>query len=402
VDRRLVVLSYGLGVDSTAILLRWLTDPSSRDFPLHNLIVITAMTGNEWSVTGEMVTELVLPLLRKNHIRFIQVARAGRSRDDGVVILSDTTQPDRLHLEGAYTLAEEMFAAGTVPQSGGPRRCSARAKGWPLDQVIAALVGGRPYRHVLGFERTEGRRAAKDAAFNRPGVRTGEYPLIEWGWDRADCQSFIRSVLGVEFPKSACSFCPFALATESGRLRTLARFREDPASGVEALLMEHVALAINPRQGLIAGKRLHDLLASRPGNERVLELLEDQLDLLPWGLYRVQRVLRPSAKNPDKIGNGVRRLALLARGNRAEIEQKLATVARLAGTAVDASDARHPRAWVHRRGLLLPTSEYFYAISPSLPASKTGRGFGTAWADVQARARITQTDVLESAPPMLS
>jgi hypothetical protein len=29
-----VVLSYGLGVDSTALLLRWLTEPGSRDFDL--------------------------------------------------------------------------------------------------------------------------------------------------------------------------------------------------------------------------------------------------------------------------------------------------------------------------------------------------------------------------------
>lgn len=332
--------------------------------------------------------------MREHHVRYIQVARAGRYRDDGVVILSDTNQPDRLHLDGAYTLAEEMFAAGTVPQSGGPRRCSARAKGWPLDQTIDSLVGGRPYRHMLGFERTEGKRAAKDTAFNRPGVRTGEYPLIAWGWDREDCQDYIRSVLAVEFAKSACSFCPFALATESGRVRTLARFREDPASGVEALLMEHVAVALNPRQGLIAGKRLHDLLASRPGNGRVLDLLEDQLDLLPWGLYRVQRVLRPSAKNPGRIGNGARRLTLLARGDRTQIERNLVRIARLSGTVVDASDVRHPRAWVQQRGLLLPTSEYFYAISPSLPGNKSGRGFVRAWADVQRRERITQTDVL--------
>lgn len=31
------VLSYGLGLDSTAVLLRWLTDPSSRDFDLSDL-----------------------------------------------------------------------------------------------------------------------------------------------------------------------------------------------------------------------------------------------------------------------------------------------------------------------------------------------------------------------------
>lgn len=40
-----VVLGFGLGCDSSAILARWLTDPSSRDFPLHELAVITGMTG---------------------------------------------------------------------------------------------------------------------------------------------------------------------------------------------------------------------------------------------------------------------------------------------------------------------------------------------------------------------
>ena len=35
-----VVLSYGLGVDSTAILLRWPSEPSSRDFDLVDLTVV--------------------------------------------------------------------------------------------------------------------------------------------------------------------------------------------------------------------------------------------------------------------------------------------------------------------------------------------------------------------------
>lgn len=36
-----VVLGFGLGCDSSAILARWLTDPTSRDFELHQLAVIT-------------------------------------------------------------------------------------------------------------------------------------------------------------------------------------------------------------------------------------------------------------------------------------------------------------------------------------------------------------------------
>jgi len=32
------VLSFGLGADSTAVLLRWLIEPSSRDFDLADLV----------------------------------------------------------------------------------------------------------------------------------------------------------------------------------------------------------------------------------------------------------------------------------------------------------------------------------------------------------------------------
>jgi hypothetical protein len=67
-----VVLSYGMGVDSTAILLRWLKDPTSRNFDLKDLLVITAMTGDEFASTGTLVTDYILPLLREHGVRFVQ------------------------------------------------------------------------------------------------------------------------------------------------------------------------------------------------------------------------------------------------------------------------------------------------------------------------------------------
>lgn len=33
-----VILNYGLGMDSTAILLHWLEEPESRDFDLNDVI----------------------------------------------------------------------------------------------------------------------------------------------------------------------------------------------------------------------------------------------------------------------------------------------------------------------------------------------------------------------------
>lgn len=46
-ERQPVILSYGMGVDSTAILTRWLLEPWSRDFGLEDLVVLTAQTGDE-------------------------------------------------------------------------------------------------------------------------------------------------------------------------------------------------------------------------------------------------------------------------------------------------------------------------------------------------------------------
>lgn len=119
-----VVLSYGLGEDSTAILLRWITDPASRDFDLHELAVVVAMTGSEWDSTRMAVEEHVLPRVAAAGIRFIQVARGQRhvtTAGDGVVVLSDSRTPTQLYIEGGYSLYQEMTEAGTIPQSGGAR-----------------------------------------------------------------------------------------------------------------------------------------------------------------------------------------------------------------------------------------------------------------------------------------
>ena len=46
------ILSFGLGLDSIAILLRWITEPASRTFDFDDLAVVTAMTGDEYLSTS--------------------------------------------------------------------------------------------------------------------------------------------------------------------------------------------------------------------------------------------------------------------------------------------------------------------------------------------------------------
>ncbi len=204
-----VVASFGLGLDSSAMLLRWMLDPSSRDFDLAEMVVITAMTGNEFASTSDVVTRRILPLFAKHSLRFVQVARAQRkttAAGDGVAVLDDSRTPTRLFADGAYTLANEMLSAGTVPQRGGMRACSVHSKGNALDPIIARITKGQPYRHAIGFEADETARSIKDTAYNT-GLRRGFYPLQDWGWSRKDCHEFVMDILGEEIPKSACVFC---------------------------------------------------------------------------------------------------------------------------------------------------------------------------------------------------
>ncbi|WP_146059145.1 hypothetical protein [Actinomadura rubteroloni] len=101
-----------MGVDSTAILLLWIHEPQSRDFDLGDLVVLTAMTGDEWPETARMVSNCVLPLLREHRVRYVQVARAGPRQADGIQILDDSRSPRRLFVEAATRSAPRCSPRG--------------------------------------------------------------------------------------------------------------------------------------------------------------------------------------------------------------------------------------------------------------------------------------------------
>jgi hypothetical protein len=368
-DAPSVVLSLGLGVDSTAILLRWLREPGSRDFDLGDLLVVTAHTGSEWPDTTELASTHLLPLMAAHQVRYAQVTRSGPSQRDGITVLSDTRQPGQLITTGGYTLAENLLCAGTIPQSSGDRRHSVNFKGVPLDKFIATATAGRPYRHVIGFEATETARAERDAKHGPP-ERTPAYPLIEWGWDRQACADYIRHALGVDWPKSACTYCPFAL-TPASRPATLARFAAHPEQAALPLLMEYVATALNPRQGLIGGRRLASLMHRTPALAAALGIFSTALETADWAVYEVQRARLPRGVT--------RRISIHATGTRDTTRIALGDLAAQLGTRLDDSDG-HPRAWLRMPAPSPPTAEWFYVTAPATATAKTGPGFADAWA----------------------
>lgn len=379
-----VVLSYGLGVDSTAILLRWLLEPESRDFEISDLVVVTAMTGDEWEQTGVDVETHLLPLLREHRVRFVQVARSQRHVrvGEGVVVLDDSDLPTKVHLEGSYSLSDEMLSAGTVPQTGGARLCSVHAKGDALDPVIEQLTEGRPYRHVIGFEANEPKRAAKDKGYNT-ALRTGEYPLIEWGWDREACEAYITNVLGVAWEKSACVFCPFALSNKAGRTRVLKRYAETPAAGVETLFLEHVALALNPAQGLVGGKRAYDIVLEA-GLNHVVDEFMDHLGQQRHAIYEVRRILRPRKDDPTKMANAARSVRRHSSGTRGQMLRTLSATASL--ESLDVGEDGIVRSYLRRRGATFPTTEHFYVVAPDVVDDKQHEKFEQWWTDLMAAA----------------
>lgn len=199
-----------MGVESTAILIRWLTDPKSRDFPLSQLTVITAQTGDEHRDTKNFCERYVLPLLRANKIRLVQVARAGRFEEDGIEILDDSHQPQTLHIEGSYKLSDELLFAGTVPQFAGVHKCALKFKAFVLDRWLALERPGI-YRHAFGYNAEETSRISKSEYANQRiafGFNSDEqnrvtraneyanlqrstfYPLVEWNWNRQACNDF--------------------------------------------------------------------------------------------------------------------------------------------------------------------------------------------------------------------
>jgi hypothetical protein len=332
-----VIINLGMGVESSAILVKMIEDPSCRDFDLADVVVITAMTGDEFPDTGELVERHVLPVLRAHKVRYVQLARKAATVEKGgkgggnYVVLSDSRETEKVYLAGHYKLSDEMFAAGTMPTTAGDRKCSIKSKGEVIDAWIVnefLPTPESPFRQLIGFNLDEGGRADDDREASKKRKakgqmvgRTGEFPLITWGWTREKCLEFLLKRFGVEWPKSCCSFCPFA----AGREEVRARFRKYPELAAEAIWMEHLSLGLNTRLKLYNKKSVLSVLKA-DGNAKAVELFEAKLNNpdQEWVVYRVRRLYRG-------VGLADRHVGILARGSRADMESLVRRLGAAAG-----------------------------------------------------------------------
>lgn len=400
------VLSWGLGADSTAIIAGFCEDPAAYGLrpDLSDLVVITALTGDEWPDTMALAERHVLPLLRRHRVRLVQVARGGRADSDGVAVMSDTRGPEVMHRRGPWALSDELTSTGTVPQvASGRRICSIKFKGWVIDSWCAAEFGDRPYRHVIGYEAGETRRARRDQTYTS-ATRRPWYPLIEWGWDRARILRHLAEEFGVpEWPKSYCAQCPFP-GVAASLDKHLARCREFPELAATVLRMERVAMSLNHRSTLFADGSLMAHIR-RDGNTAALDAFEDGLDTTAWCLYEVRRIYfaartadcrashgqtcrdpQPSCRDPYTKGTAWRSVRARHTGTRADVRDQLARQADAMDEVVIAVDGI-ARARFREPGETYPTGEGFLVAAPAGVADKERPGFEDRWAAVTGATR---------------
>ncbi len=191
---RPTVLAYGVGVDSTAMLIELVARGEKPD------LVLTADTGVEKPLTYAYL-DVIRPWMASHGIHF-EMVRYETKRFK--------------HWPPYRGLAEMALTNGTLPsKSLGGSSCSLKYKKAPQDAylrhwgpAIETWARGEKVVRLIGFDagKQDTRRHAHAATIVDP-LYEYQYPLRSWGWDRERCIERIRQEGLPVPPKSSCYFC---------------------------------------------------------------------------------------------------------------------------------------------------------------------------------------------------
>jgi hypothetical protein len=330
------ILNWGMGRESTAILVDWILNPENRpeSYPgsgqpmsLSQLIVITAQTGHEYDRTKELCEAFILPLLREHGIRFIQVARYGPSLKQGITCLEDTIEPYIIYHRPTpehnyWRLGDEYRIAAAFPKLGRPHSCAQKFKGFVLDELIDRLeeesrnlYGNWCFGPYIGYSIEELGRMNSSDEYGCRGEHY-RYPLIERQLTSEWCVDFLNAVFDVIWPKSACEFCPF-LSREYAE----SRYIDVPEALVEALWLEWTAQLFNPRMFLFGHQSAWNLAITT--NPRALQMFEAEIAAVPrWKLFRCMRIYDWKGEDADREDSD-RFIEAIAEGTMQEMDDLL-------------------------------------------------------------------------------
>lgn len=190
-DRSPLVVSYGMGTDSTALLI------GLHQMGVRPEAILFADVGNEFDHT----------------YNYLEVISDWLKQVDFPAITEVRYQPKRFKWHRYQTLAGNCLANRTLPSLAfGYKSCSLKWKGTPLDKAVTELFGDQACYRAIGYDCSpkDNKRFAHAKGKknkNRPQDKF-IYPLQIWGWSRAKCKAVISGV-GLPDPgKSSCYFCP--------------------------------------------------------------------------------------------------------------------------------------------------------------------------------------------------
>ncbi|MBB3349709.1 hypothetical protein [Sphingomonas sp. BK069] len=203
-----VVLAYGIGVDSTALLVELVARGQKPD------LVLSADTGVEKPATYAYL-DVIRPWMDAHGIRHELVSYT----------------PKRFkHWPPYYGLLEMCLTNATLPsKSLGGSSCSLKYKKAPQDAFLAgwqpakdAWALGQRVIRLIGYDAgpRDTLRANHALSIDDP-LYECRYPLREWGWDREACEARIVAAGLPVPPKSACWLC---IANRPQEIRELPRW----------------------------------------------------------------------------------------------------------------------------------------------------------------------------------
>jgi hypothetical protein len=191
-----VAVAYGLGVDSTALLVE-LTRRGERPDA-----VLFADVGGE-----KDETYAYLPVMQE------WLRRHGMPE----VTVVKNVVGDFKHWPPYETLEQNCLTNGTLPSLAfGFKSCSIKWKQVPQhkwvkrwDMAEVAWAAGLKVTKLIGFDAgPKDIRRRNHVGDVDDKFYAYRYPLIEWGWDRDRCKRAIREAGLPVPPKSSCFFCP--------------------------------------------------------------------------------------------------------------------------------------------------------------------------------------------------
>jgi hypothetical protein len=197
----MIVVSYGAGTNSTALLVGMKENNETPD------LILFADTGGERPSTYKYI-ELMQIWLKS--IGFPEITVVKKVDKNGDIL----------------TLEQNCINKKMIPSVAyGYKTCSQKYKIAPQDKFMnnyypakEVWKRGDKITKLIGFDAGEPQRALIDYSCKKYGYR---HPLIEWNWGREECKEAILRAGLPQAGKSACFFCPNSNPSEIKELNAI-------------------------------------------------------------------------------------------------------------------------------------------------------------------------------------